>query len=173
MTALAGIAAHVAVALTAVTVAGCSWSSPGDPAPRPPSPTRPAATDACTIVPRPDLVVGLPLADAETARIAADVVGEKVTWQATGRRVTAWVGIDAPDAFEDLDFVEIPRPPGQPREWTTRLQPQLFLAATATGHRKPCDQLYVSTEGLPGDTARKVLGDLTVRMGPGDELPDR
>lgn len=117
--------------------------------------------------------MGLPLADADTVRIAPDVVGEKLTWRAGVRQVTAWVGIDAPDVFEDLDFVTVKRPPGQPREWTTRVEPDLFLAEAGTGHPKPCDRLYVSTEGFPSDAPLKVIGDLKVLMTPGGEVADR
>ena len=168
---VAGPALAAATLAGLAVVAACSWSAiGGDPAPRPPSPTRSAAADACTVVSQHDRALGLPQTDAETVRIAPDVVGEKLTWSLGPRRIIAWVGVDALEEFEDLDFVTVHRPAGQPREWTTRVRPELFLAEAETGHPAPCDLLYVSTEGLPGDAPRKVLADLTVRMGPGEDL---
>jgi hypothetical protein len=163
----------VGVVTLLLAVAGCSWrATSSDPGPRPPTPTRPASADACTVTPRPDRVLGLPLTNAETVRIAPDVVGEKLTWHWGPRRVIAWVGVDALDAFEDLDFVAVHRRAGQPREWTTLVRPELFVAEATTGGSPPCDVLYVSTEGFPADAPLQVIRDLTVRLQPGQDLVD-
>lgn len=129
------------------------------------TPTREATSDACILTPPRTQVLGMPLVDATTVRIAPDVIGETLTWRAGPRRVTAWVGVDALDAFEDLDFVavELPRA-DERRQWTTKVRPDFFVAEVKTGHVAPCDVLYVSTEGLPGRAALDVLSDLEVAL---------
>jgi hypothetical protein len=163
----------VGVLILLLAFAGCSWGrGDADPGPRPPTPIRAAGADACTVTSRPSRPLGLPLANAETVRIAPDVVGEKLTWQSGPRRVIAWVGVDALDAFEDLDFVVVHRRAGQPREWTTLVRPELFVAEAATGNAQPCDVLYVSTEGFPADAPLQVIRDLKVGLRPGQDLVD-
>ena len=131
---------------------------------------RPADAHACLIVPRPKTVQGLPLSNGQTQRISPLTLGERVTWGSGPRTVTAWVGIDAFDAFEDLDFVALPRPAKVPRLWTTRVVPDLFVSARETGFPEPCNVVYVSTTGLPIDVATRVSRRLDVRQGTRAEL---
>jgi hypothetical protein len=166
-----GKAVTAGVLVAAAPLLGaCRWGPTSHDGPRPPDPTRAAQAAACIVTPRPARTLGLPLRDAATVRISPDVVGEKLIWQGGGRRVTAWVGINALDVYEDLDFVSVPQPAGRPREWTTRVRPELFVAETDTGHRAPCNLLYVSTEGFRAGAPLEVIDDLTVRMGSAADL---
>jgi hypothetical protein len=113
------------------------------------------------------------MVDKQTSRIAPDVVGEKVTWRAGRHLVTAWVGVDALDVFEDLDFVTVKVPGGRLHEWTTRVQPDLFVAEGRVGHEAPCNVLYVSTVGFPGGAALRVVDGLRVRLTPGEDVAQR
>ncbi len=78
--------------------------------------------------------------------------------------MVAWVGIDALDALEDLDFVPYRGAASGDKVWTTRAYPGLVVAEAVTGHREPCDQYYVTTQGLPPSVAPSVLGSLRVRL---------
>lgn len=163
----------VGVLTLLLAFAGCSWGrGDSDPGPRPPTQIRAAGADACTVTSRPNSALGLPLANAETVRIAPDMVGEKLTWQSGTRRVIAWVGVEALDAFEDLDFVVVHRRAGQPREWTTLVRPELFVAEAATGNPQPCDVLFVSTEGFPAYAPLQVIRDLKVQLRPAEDFGD-
>jgi hypothetical protein len=113
------------------------------------------------------------MVDKQTSRIAPDVVGEKVTWRAGRHLVTAWVGVDALDVFEDLDFVTVKVPGGRLHEWTTRVQPDLFVAEGRVGQEAPCNVLYVSTVGFPGGAALRVVDGLRVRLTPGEDVAQR
>ena len=137
---------------------------------RRPSAARPAAADACILSPARSRVLGLPVVDTKTARIAPEVVGEKVTWRAGRRLVSAWVGIDALDVFEDLDFVTVEVDGSRLREWTTRVQPDLFVVEAPTGQAAPCNVLYVSTVGFRSGAAVRVADDLRVRLTPGEDV---
>lgn len=152
--------------LVAAGAGGCTGVDSGEPAVPDPQQTRPATADACIASPRPDVIRGLPLVDAQTARIAPDVLGEKLTWRAGKREVVAWVGIDAIDVFEDLDFVPQPVAGSGPKVWTTLAYPSLVVAEGPTGHHKPCDRLYVSTQELPPSVAPAVLTSLRVQLQP-------
>lgn len=162
----------VMVGAQGLAASGCSTEPNRSDGPhRAAAASRPATADACTVTPRRPRVLGLPATDAETVRIARDVVGEKVTWRSGPRMVIAWVGVDALDEFEDLDFVPVHvdgRSP--PREWTTQVRPDLFVVEARTGHPAPCDLLYVSTEGLPGDAALEVADALHVALTPGEDV---
>jgi hypothetical protein len=61
-------------------------------------------------------------------------------------------------------------PGGRLHEWTTRVQPDLFVAEGPTGHDAPCNVLYVSTVGFPSGAALRVVDDLRVRLTPGAEV---
>ena len=160
----------LAVALLCLAAgAGCSTRTPPE-HPEESARLRPADADACLIVPRPETVQGLPLYDGQTQRISPLILGERVTWASGPRTITAWVGIDAFDVFEDLDFVALPTIAGDPRLWATRVQPDLFVAARETGFREPCDLVYVSTTGMAVDVATRVSTRLVVRQGTSDEL---
>lgn len=158
-------AALLVLGATAAGASGCSSvTTAAGPPPRATA-TRDAAVQACTISPIPERVLGLPRADAETVRIAPDVVGEKVTWRSGSRVVIAWVGVDALDAFQDLDLVPVQlEGRKQSQAWTTRVRDDLFLVEDTTGGEPPCDLLYVSTEGLAHHLALRVVDDL--RVGP-------
>lgn len=155
-----------------LAASGCSSeSAPSDGPHRAAAATRPAAAEACTVTPRRPRMLGLRAVDAETVRIAPEVVGEKLTWATRSRKVIAWVGVDALDEFEDLDFVPVDvEGTNPPRKWTTRVRPDLFVVEAQTGHPEPCDLLYVSTEGLPGDAALEVADVLRVTFGPGEDV---
>lgn len=168
----AGLALVGLVSASALASSGCSAEGTGPDRPhRGATPTRAAAADACTVSPPRSRVLGLPVVDAETVRIAPEVIGERLTWQSGPRQVIAWVGVDAFDAFEDLDFVLVEAGgTHEPREWTTRVRPDLFVAEARTGHAPPCDLLYVSTEGLPGRAALRVVDGLQVALTPGEDV---
>lgn len=111
-------------------------------------------------------MLGLPAVDAQTVRLAPDVVGEKLTWRSGPRAVTAWVGVHTFESFQDLDLVSVEvAETGGTREWTTRVRPDVFVVEVQTGHPPPCDVLYVSTEGFPRHTALEVVASLRVVFG--------
>jgi hypothetical protein len=84
--------------------------------------------------------------------------------------VTAWVGIDALDVFEDLDFVTVRIEAGPLREWTTRVQPDLFVVEAPTGHDAPCNVVYVSTVGLSSAATRRVAAGLHATLTSAEEV---
>ena len=158
------------LALVVSGAGGCTGVESAESAVADPGLTRPAAADACIASPRPATIRGLPLVDAQTSRIAPGVLGEKLTWRAGGREVVAWVGIDAMEVFEDLDFVRRPGAPSGLRVWTTLAYPSLVVAEGPTGHEEPCDQFYVVTQELSPSVAPAVLTSLRVQLLPASRM---
>lgn len=162
MAALPGLAATVAL-----TASGCSQLTPP---PQPLSRTtleRPAAAHRCTVSPTPARVLALPRVDAETVRVAADVVGEKLTWRAGSRTAVAWVGVDALGIFQDLDLVPMPlRGRTMSRAWRSHVRPGLVVVQGNTRRAAPCDLLFLSTEGVRRGAAVRAVEKLRVTSTP-------
>ena len=152
------------LALVVLGAGGCSRVDSVESAVTDPGTTRPATAEACIASPRPDAIRGLPLVDAQTSRIVPDVLGEKLTWRVGKREVVAYVGINALDVFEDLDFVRRPGAGSGLKVWTTRAYPGLVVAEGPTGYQGPCDRYYVVTQGLLPSVAPAVLTSLRVQL---------
>jgi hypothetical protein len=73
-----------------------------------------------------------------------------------------WVGVDALDAFADLDLEPIQLESQEPLLYRTRVRPDLFVVEGTTGRPTPCDELYVSTEGLARHATFEVLEEFSV-----------
>jgi hypothetical protein len=152
-------------AVASVTLGACVPATTGaTTAPPAPTKSRPAGADACVASWRPHTLRGLPLIDTATKRVAPHVVGEKITWRQGRRQIVAWVGINALDIYEDLDFVPLGRKPVGDRSWRTKAVPDLVVAEGRG--TDPCANVYVSTHALGTGVAHSVVGELHVRHVP-------
>jgi hypothetical protein len=158
-----------ALLAASVVLAGCSGTATQQTGPTVPaaSDLRPATADSCLLQPRPAEILGLPLTESSTERIGPDVIGERLAWAARGKRVEAWVGVNALDALEDLDFAPLQTGVPGVRQWQTVAFQDIYVTERSTGYASPCDRLYISTRGLPGSASVDVVMALKVAYGTG------
>lgn len=162
------VGTFIGLAFALSSLSGCTGAGTAQPSASSVGATvdqRPATAQACILKPRPTTLVGLPLTEASTVRIAPDVIGERLAWTAHGKRVEAWVGVNALDALEDLDFAPLQSGVQGVRQWQTVAFQDIYVAERSTGYSAPCDRLYISTRGLPGSTSVDVVAELSVSYG--------
>lgn len=134
--------------------------------------TRPAELSSCPVPTSAGVPGDLPLADREVLNLGSGRLGHRVVFQrTTARRVVLSVGIDALDAFEDLDMRAVDQLVGGHRVTlsTTLLQPRLTVLELAGGLPalpQDCAPVFVVTERLTTAELTRLLTGLSFTVPP-------
>ncbi len=150
--------------LLVILLAGCQGA--GQVA-RPVPATRAAELSGCPVPASAGVPQDLPLADREVLNLGSGRLGHRVVFQrTTARRVVLSVGVEALDAFEDLDMRAVDRVVGGHRVTlsTTLLQPRLTvveLVGRPFALTKDCLPVFVITESLTAVELSRLLTGLS------------
>ncbi len=147
--------------------AGCQGATRAVPTAAERPATRSAVLTSCPLPVSSGVPGDLPLVDREVLNLGGGLLGHRVVFQrTTARRVVLSVGVEALDAFEDLDMDARDRTVGGRRATvsTTLFQPRLTVVELTTGTEDlpdRCAPLFAVTESLTALELDQVIAGLS------------